>query len=191
MRQAFLLLTVVLFTATAGETKTTNSKSRPSLRYSCLKRPFLSVSAYTADHASFPDVELRLVDPLGRYSGNGSAGKRIPKSRYGRVIEVPKYPTRSKAIAAEVCDAIQGDYIFVVSEHGKEKYGLSVRADDGGSGHEAMGSALYSIPNRTCKFQFRFLMKGHSVTVRWLRDRVQIADMDPICEITQGDHSRR
>ena len=191
MRQALALLIIVLFTASPSETQTKNSKSRQSLRYSCSNKPFLSVSAYTAGHANFPDVELRLIDPLGRSSGNGSDGKRIPKTQNGRVIEIPKNAKRSKAIAVEVCDAMQGDYLVVVSEHGKEEYGLGISANDGGTGNEAMGSAFHSLPNRTCKFQFRFLMKDHSVTLRWVRDHVQIADLDPVCEIPQTDHSYR
>jgi hypothetical protein len=183
MRRGLAFLVIVLFTVIAGETQTKSSKPRQSLRYSCLDKPFLSVSAYAGGHASFPDVELRLIDPLGRSSGNGSKGKPIPKTQYGRVIEIPKHATGSKAIAIEVCEAIQGDYLVTVSEHGKEEYGLSVRADDGGTGNEAMESAFYSHPDRTCKFQFRFLMKDHSVTLRWVRDQVQIADPDPICEI--------
>jgi hypothetical protein len=102
---------------------------------------------------------------------------------------MPTHPTASKAIAIEVCEAIQGDYRITVSEPGKEEYGLSVRADDGGTGNEGMGSAFYARPDRTCKFQFRFQMKDHSVTLRWVRDGVQIADSDPICEIPQTDHS--
>jgi hypothetical protein len=191
MGRALALLVIILFTVTASETQTKSSNSRQSLRYSCIDKPFLSVSAYTAGHASFPDIELRLIDPLGRSSGNASEGKRIPSTQYGRVIETPKHATRSKAIAVEVCEAIQGDYLVVVSEHGEEEYGLSVRADDGGTGSEGMGSAFHSVRDRTCKFQFRFLMKDHSVTLRWVRDHVQIADPDPICEIPQTDHSYR
>src|SRR5450755_1716367 len=118
MRRALALLVIVLLTVIFGETQTKGSKPRQSLRYSCLDKPFLTVSAYTAGHASFPDVALRLIDPLGRSSGTGSQAKRIPKTQYGRAIEMPKYATRSKAIAVEVCEAIQGDYLVMVSEHG-------------------------------------------------------------------------
>jgi len=189
MCRALALLFIGLLTVTFGETQTKSSKSRQSLRYSCLGKPFLSVSAYAAGHASFPDVDLRLIDPLGRSSGNGSEGKRIPKTQYGRVIEIPKNAKQSKAIAVEVCEAMQGDYVVVVSEHGKEEYGLSIRADDGGSGNGGMGSAFYPVQNRTCKFELRVLMEYHSVKLRWLRNHVQIADPDPICETPQGDHS--
>src|ERR1700687_731476 len=189
MRRGLALLVIVLFTVIASEAQTNSSKPRQSLRYSCLGKPFLSVSAYAGGHASFPDVKLRLIDPLGRSSGDGSKGKAIPNAQYGRVIEMPTHPTASKAIAIEVCEAIQGDYLITVSEHGKEEYGLSVRADDGATGNEGMGSAFYARPDRTCKFEFRFQMKDHSVTLRWVRDGVQIADSDPICEIPQTDHS--
>lgn len=191
MRQALAFLIIVTCTVTAGETKTKDPEPRQSLLYSCLKQPLLRVSATTAGHDSFPDVEVRLVDPLGRSSGNPRKGKRIPKTQYGRVIEVPDHPTKSKAIAVEVCEAIQGDYIVIVSGHKKEEYGLRVNADDGGTGNEGMSSTFYSRPDRTCKFEFRFLMQDHSVTLRWLRDHVQIADSNPVCEIPQTHRSYR
>ncbi len=130
-----------------------------------------------AGHTRFPDVELRLIDPLGRSLGNSSEGKRIPNAQYGRVIDIPNNATGSKAIAAEVCEAIQGDYLVVISVHSKGKYGLSVHADDGGNGNESMATGVDTLYS-TCKFEFRFLMNAHSVT-------------DPICEIPQADHSHR
>jgi hypothetical protein len=58
MRRGLALLVIVLFTVIAGEAQTNSSKPRQSLRYSCLGKPFLSVSAYAGGHASFPDVKL-------------------------------------------------------------------------------------------------------------------------------------
>ncbi len=183
MRDALVLLIIVLIAAKGGETRTTGNFTL-SLKYSCHNKPFLSVSAYAAGHASFPDVDLRLVDPSGRSSGKGSEGKRIPNSHYGKVIEMPSHPASSKAVAVEVCDAIEGDYIVVVSEHSKGEYGFAVSADNGGTGNEAMGTTFHGLRDRTCKYEFRFLMKGRPVTLRWLgNDHVQTAD--PVCELPQ------
>jgi|HubBroStandDraft_2_1064218.scaffolds.fasta_scaffold25008_1 hypothetical protein len=190
MRRGLAFLLIILLTVPAGETQTKSSKPRQSLHYSCLDKPFLSVSAYAAGHTSFPDVGLRLIDPLGRSSGNDSEEKPIPNNQYGPVIEIPKHATRSKAIAIEVCDSMQGDYLVIVSEHDKQEYGLAISAHDGGAGNEAIGSTFHSRGDRACKLQFRFLMRDHTVTLRWMRDQVQVADPNPICDLPQTDHSR-
>src|SRR5690242_6210245 len=109
-----------------------------SLRYSCYDKPFLSVSVSTLQRNTFPSVELRILDPLGRSFGTGSNGERNPRSQSGRVVEIPKHQQHSKAIAVEICDAIPGDYSVDVSELSNAQYWLSVSADDGKTGNEAI-----------------------------------------------------
>jgi hypothetical protein len=57
MRQVLALLIIVLFTATAGETKAKNSKFRQSHRYSCSNKS--QVPSSTAEVKS-PDLNLIL-----------------------------------------------------------------------------------------------------------------------------------
>ena len=67
----------------------------------------------------------------------------------------------------EVCDAIQGDYAVIVSEHNDEQYSFVV-SGDGGPGNEAMSSGLYAHRDRTCRYWFRFSMgAGHIVRVHF------------------------
>ena len=173
---------IAAIAAQAGNVKRVEPKPRPSLRFSCFNKPFLSVSLHTQKRDRFPAVELRLIDPRGR-SGDGTGAKRIRKSQSGRVIQIPGHPTISKAIAVEVCDAIPGDYAVIVSEHNDEQYGFVVSGDDGGPGNEAMSSGLYAHPDRTCRYWFRFSMgAGHMVTVRWLESINHMQTIEPVCE---------
>jgi hypothetical protein len=155
-----------------------------SLRYACLNKPFLSVSVFTPRHDSFPDVELRLIDPGGHDLARGKHKNVFSKFHSGRVIELRQLPEISRAVAAEVCDATQGDYALIVSEHTNAEYRLAVSADDGSTGSEAMDSAVLSRPGRTCTYPFRVLMQYHSVRVRWLASDkpMQAAFPDPICK---------
>src|SRR5258708_1679424 len=91
---------IAAIAAQAGSAKRVEPKPRPSLRFSCFNKPFLSVSLHTQKRDRFPDVELRLIDPRGRSEG-GARAKRIPKSQSGRVIQIPGHPAISKAIAVE------------------------------------------------------------------------------------------
>lgn len=164
-----------------------------SLQYSCLTKLFLSVSAYTPGHRSFPHVELRMIDPLGRTSGSGIKNGRIPKSQSGRIFEAPSLPDSSKAVAAEVCEASPGDYQIVVSEHSGGEYGLAVRVNNGekqGDDNESMSSTFSSLPGRTCTYQFRFKIEGGLVAVRWLAHtgHVQAAEPEPVCEAQKVSH---
>lgn len=161
------------------------SDSKLSLHYSCSDRPFLSVSAYLAHHSGFPDLDLRLIDPLGRSSGTSNTGKGIPKSQHGRIIEIRRLPMSSKAVAVEVCEPVDGDYVVVVSEHTDGRYGFSVRADNGHTGSESMGSVFRSWRGRTCNYSFRLRMTDRPVTLRWLNgnDNAQTSEPEPICDI--------
>ena len=181
MRRSLAILIVALVAGTALAKET---KPAVSLRYSCSDKPFLSISVSTLHRDSFPDVQLRLIDPLGRALGFGVERKRIPTSHYGKVIEIPGHEAMSRVVAAEVCEAMQGDYAVVVSEHANEDYRLAVRADDGSVGNEAQSSWFQSRQGQTCTFRFRVLMANHTVSVRWLStDHVQTFSPDPACEL--------
>ena len=96
MRQRTLVAVVIAAIAPqAGNAKRVEPKPRPSLRFSCFNKPFLSVSLHMQKRDRFPDVGLRLIDPLGR-SGDGAGAKRIPNSQSGEVIQIPGHPTISK-----------------------------------------------------------------------------------------------
>jgi hypothetical protein len=176
-------LAVLIIVVAAGQAVGREVKPALSLRYSCFEKPFLSVSMYVLPHRDiFPDVELRLIDPRGRALGSAKQ-RRVLKFRSGKVIEIAKQPTRSKAVAAEVCGAMQGDYSLVVSEHENGQYRIAVRADDGGTGNESMTAGVLTRRGRTCTYPFRVLMSDHSVSVKWLgsTDHVQTFLPDPSC----------
>lgn len=177
LMRTIVAVIIAAIAAHAGNTKRVEPKPRPSLRFSCLKKPFLSVSLHTPKHDRFPDVELRLIDPRGR-SGDGAGANRIPKSQSGRVIEMPGQPY--KAVAVEVCDAIPGAYALIVSQHGGERYRIGVSGHDGGLGNDAMGYDLDAHPDRTCRYWFRFSMGP--VKVRWLEGTNHMQTGEPACE---------
>ena len=130
MRRLRLQLLFLFTLAGVALPQTAVNKYTPSLRFSCVDTPFLSINVSAPHHDSFVNVELGLVDPKGRTAGANSADS-IPRSRYGRIVEVPSHPDMRKAIAVEICDAIQGKYVISVSEHGNFDYRLTVAGDDG------------------------------------------------------------
>src|ERR1700690_1367198 len=95
-----LSIYLILLTLTAmGAAETAKPQYRPSLRFSCFDVPFLSVSVHAPRRDSFPNVEMHLVDPLGRHAGSGARRPRIPKSQSGKIAEIPPHPDKSKAVA--------------------------------------------------------------------------------------------
>jgi len=182
-RLAPLLVTLAAVGASAKD-----APGKPSLRFSCSEKPFLSVSVFTPAHDSFPHIQLGLIDPFGRNLSGGKQKAGDPKHRVGRVIELPKHPTRSRAVAAEVCGAVEGDYQLVVSERANAEYRLAVRVDDGGPGNEAMSASLLSRVGQNCTLRFRVSMRYHVVSVRWLTAEAVQTDLpDPVCE-SVGKH---
>jgi hypothetical protein len=168
MRKLISILVVFIGVATTDGASATGYRSGLGFRLSCFERPFLSVSAHTARHGSFPHVDLRLVDPLGRTAGNGNHSSRIPNSNYGQTLEIPFHPGRSKAVALQICNATPGRYVLVVSEHGKENYYISVEGDDGREANIYERLWLHSDEDRTCQYKFRFVMRNSTVAIRWL-----------------------
>ena len=155
-----------------------------SLRYTCFNKAFLSVSVYVPHRRSFPDVQLRLTDLLGRTFASGRQRKGTAKIYSGRVIEIPGqgHEESSKAVAVEVCGAMQGDYAVVVSEHTNAEYGIAVRADDGRLGNDATSTRISTRQDQTRKYGFRVLMDGHFVSVRWLISSKHLQTDGPTCE---------
>jgi hypothetical protein len=139
-----------------------------TLHYSCFDSPFLGIEAYAPDHRSFPNVELELVDPSGRRAGSGQQELTIPHSHYGKIVEIPEYPARSKAIAVEICDAIGGRYIFSVLEHDKTQFKIAVKGYDGKDGEQIAILNNVSGGDRTCQYKFDFSVVKGKVAIRWL-----------------------
>lgn len=178
-------LAVLIIALTAGKASTKDA-APVSLLYSCSDKLFLSVSVATLDRRHFPDDQFKLTDPAGRALGLGAKHKPFAKARYGRVIGIRSNPARSKAIAAEICGAMQGDYVVDVSEHGSEKYRLGVSANEGSADSDSTESIFLPRQGQTCTVKFRVRMiEPHIVNVRWLRnaDNVQTSEPDPACKV--------
>lgn len=174
---------LVVFVLAVCGTATSESTYLNSLKYSCLKSPFIGVSAYSPRHDGFPDVELSLTDPRGRNAGKDPRGVSIPHSEYGRTVEIPKSPEMSKSVALEVCDAVTGRYIFTVTEHGRAEYHIDVKGYDGKSGNLQHSLNRRAGGGRTCQFRFRFLMAEGEVKIDWLDETDQpfFEDPRPVC----------
>jgi hypothetical protein len=116
-------------------------------------------------------IELGLVDPQGRIAGTNHSGKSIPRSQYGKVVEIPSLPDKSKVIAVEICGAIPGLYLISVSEHGYFDYRLTVTGDDGtnsNEGNESQSMNLRAEGDRACRFRFNIRMANGKVAIQWL-----------------------
>lgn len=165
--QLFLLLMLI----TAGSTTTGATEYSQSLRFSCFDDPFLSVSVSVPRHDSFVNIELGLSDPDGRSAGAGHHSHSIPRSQYGKIVEIPSHPEMSKAVAVEICGAVPGAYLISVSEHGNFDYRLSVTGDDGtrsNQGNETQPVNLHADGDRMCHFRFNFRMAKGKVAIQWL-----------------------
>jgi hypothetical protein len=148
-------------------------EARKSFGFSCLRKPFVSVSASTPKRDRAPSVQLQLTDPSGRTKGNGTRGLKIPSSRYGEVVQIPNAPNSSRAIAIEVCDAEQGTYEFHVREAGIQPYLLEVRGMGDTDNIETLALHHVALDGRRRSYKFIFKIDGRHVTVRWLDDAGQ------------------
>jgi hypothetical protein len=170
-RLAVWQLFLPLMLIAAGSTTTWATEYPQSLRFSCFHDPFLSVSVSAPRHDSFVSIDLGLVDPAGRSAGSGHDGPSIPRSQYGKVVEIPSYPETSKAVAIEICRAKPGACLISVSEHGSFDYRLAVTGDDGirgNQGNETRPVNLRANGDRMCHFRFNFLMAKGKVAIQWL-----------------------
>jgi hypothetical protein len=181
-------ISLLLMLLAAGSTTTWATEYAQSLRFSCFKDPFLSVSVSAPRHDSFVNIDLGLVDPDGRTAGSGHHGPSIPRSQYGRLVEIPSHPEYSKAVAVEICGAMPGAYLISVSEHGNFDYRLMVSGDDGtqsNEGNETQPVHLHAEGDRMCHFRFNFRMAKGKVAIQWLDNTshpLRFAEF-PTCEL--------
>ena len=184
MRGLLPVYLVVLALGATGTSRSTEPEYSASIHLSCHDSPFLSISAQTPRRDNFPDVELRLTDPLGRHAGSGSHDHQIPNAQYGKIVEIPtRRPSLSKAVAVEVCNAIAGRYIFTVTEHGKAEYRVSVSGADGKYLVVSEVLNLSADGDRTCQYRFLFSMPKSKANIRWLdnKDRPLAFLQHPVC----------
>jgi hypothetical protein len=155
----------------AGPAGAASTGYSQSLHFACLNDPFLSVSVSSPRHDRFVDIELELVDPAGRKVGGGGNNHPIPRSQYGKVVEIPSHPESSKAVAVEICEPMSGAYLISVSEHGTLDYHLIVRADDGtenNHGNESETVSLHADGDRMCRYRFNLSIENGYLAIRWL-----------------------
>lgn len=170
-RLALPKLFLLLMLIAAGPRTMEAAAYSQSLRFSCFDDPFLSVSVSAPQGDSFVNIGLGLVNPDGRSAGSRQHGRSIPRSQYGRIVQIPSLPKMSKAVAVEICGAMPGAYLISVSEHGNFDYRLTVSGDDGtrsNEGNETQPVNLHADGDRMCHFRFNFRMAKGKVAIQWL-----------------------
>jgi len=178
MLRSHILLLAVFTCPLASQTSPT--EARTSHAFSCLDKPFVSVSGSTKDHESIPALGLSVTDPLSRTDGFVSKRGNIPDSTYGPVIEIPNLPERSRALAFEICNAEQGVYEIKISELGDEAYRLSVSGRGSTKNDEALVLHHVSQEGRIRHYRFIFRIEGDKLILRWLdRDGGEQLKIEP------------
>jgi hypothetical protein len=167
MLRSYIFLLVVLTGHPLGS-QISPAQATTSLAFSCLGKPFISVSGSTANHGSTPALELSLSDPLSRTAGFEAKGDHIPDSAYGPVIEIPKLPESSRALALEICNAEQGVYEIKVTELGDKAYRLTVSGTGGKKNNEALILHHVSREGRIRHYKFVFRIESEQVILKWL-----------------------
>jgi hypothetical protein len=163
------ILVIVLLTGGSIGSQSSSTQPSTSLAFSCLGKPFLSVSASTPNQESIPAVGIVLSDPVGRTEGFAIKRGDIPESGYGPVIEIPKLPQRSRALALEICNAEQGLYEIKVTEFGDKSYRLTVRGTGGSTkNNEALVLHHVSRSGRIRLHRFVFRIEGDQMILKWL-----------------------
>jgi len=163
------MLTAWLLLGNMGHSHVTNSHPQQSMMLSCKKKPFLSVSVSTPARDSISDVQIMLADPRSQEQGVNVNGRRIPRSHYKFVVEIPTLPDRSRVHAIEICGAEEGQYALTVYEHGDELYRVDVRAGD----TESMTAYLHSSEGRIRRYKFLFKIKDDRLYLTWLDNNGQ------------------
>jgi hypothetical protein len=177
---------VILLTAVFGSPQSTKRprKLEPTLAYSCLDSPFLSVSASTPNHDSSPTVNLTLIDPTGRTQPRTAGQQLIPKSRYGEVVEIPKAPSQSRVLAVEICNPSQGTYRLRIEETGNQPYRISVM----GTAPNISASQILkhnSESGRIRSYYFAYWIEKNEAHIQWLDEAGR--PMDPRIPIEIGE----
>jgi hypothetical protein len=176
---AIMILILTRSLSTAAQDKT--SQNTESLALHCFEKPFVSASVRTRSRDVVPAVKLSLTDPLGRSQGERTRSPQIPASSYGEVVQIPRLPDRSRALAIEVCDAEQGVYKLRVEEHGDEPYVLDVTAE-APNADITPSLLLHHIAQkgRIGHYRFRLRITNGQVDIKWLdragQERMRIED---------------
>jgi hypothetical protein len=171
----------IVFVASLGATPAWNQTSvhpkeiKASFLYSCLESPSLSVAASTPYHDGSPAVKLSLVDPKGQVQPRTTGKRTIPKSSYGEVVEMPKSQTRSRALAIEICDAVQGSYSLRVEETGGQPYRISVRGNAPNTS-ESRGLKHQSNIGRVWNYRFFYHVQNKEAKIEWLDENDRLLD---------------
>jgi len=168
MLRSYIFVIVFL---TGGSIGSQSSSTQPttSLAFSCRDKAFVSVSASTPNHESIPAIGVALTDPIGRTAGFAIKRGDIPDSGYGPVIEIPKLPQRSRALALEICNAEQGLYEIKVTERGDKSYRLTVSGTGGGAkNNEALVLHHVSRSGRIRQYRFVFRIEREQIILKWL-----------------------
>ena len=175
---------LVLVASCSGQT--VRSEPTPSLKWSCHGQPYVQVTASVPYNGAFPELELRLTDPMGRTIGFGSHKKRIPYSHYGKVVELPEHPDISKTLEAAVCRAVRGHYALEVKSHDSVHYVLSITGEDGKDGNQGQIVSLDAKAKRTYRCWFNFEAAGGKVRMQWSGENGQTVHT-PQCGEPQPD----
>jgi len=158
---------ILLILGIRGLAQTAGSeKMQEPFAWSCHGHPYVGVFASVPFHRTFPDLEFRLTDPLGRTAGYGSHKKKIPYSNYGKTV-LPSHPEGSKSLELAVCRAVPGRYTIQVRPHTKLHYTFMITGEDGKYGNESQMASFDGDRNRTCRFWFNFDFKDGKVQIRW------------------------
>lgn len=158
----------LLFLTCYALSSETAPEARPSLLFSCLDKPFLSISASRPSHDALPPVSISVSDPSGRTVGPEPRQDKLSTATYGPVIQIPKMPQRSIAIAVEVCGATQGLYDITITETGKARYRLTADASIPDAQTEALILRHIGRPGRMWHYKVSFRREGDKVILRWL-----------------------
>jgi hypothetical protein len=143
----------------------TDQSLKPSLKLSCNKVPFVSVSVSTLRRNQLPHVEVQLTDPQQRHQGFGVSANVIPRSQYAIVAQVADEPNISTVHAVEVCGAEEGLYEVRLVEPRQESYRLSVRVGD-----EFLDTTLHGRENGVRRYKFSFVVNPakNTVNLGWI-----------------------
>jgi hypothetical protein len=167
-----ILLVGLLSLCSAASTQQ-SSEVKQSLQYSCIHDEFfLGVSVSLPEHDRFPAVRLTLSDPAERQIGFRAGRQQIPKSGYGRIVEISTLPNRSRAVAIEVCGAMQGVYMLTVDEQEAAHYRLSVR----GTGAQTSNIQVFNFVSKSGgrrQYRFRYISTEGNSRIEWLDDSGQ------------------
>jgi hypothetical protein len=167
MSRSRIFVIVFLIGGSIGS-QSSSTQPTTSLAFSCLGKLFVSVSASTPNHESIPAIGLALSDPVGRTAGFAIKRGDIPDSSYGPVIEIPKLPQRSRALALEICNAEQGLYEIKVTEFGDKPYQLTVRGAGDAKNNSALALYHDSRKGRVRHYRFVFRIEGDQMILKWL-----------------------